>query len=110
LKPVIITPAAERDIERIADWYERKREGLGVEFTDRAREAIDRIRVNPEGSALSFRDARRVQLRQFRDYSLWFQIRRDNSLVIACLSGRRDPRIVRERASGVVPIRPPDVS
>ena len=45
--PVMITPAVQRDIERIADWYEGKREGLGVEFTDCVREAIDRIRLNP---------------------------------------------------------------
>ncbi len=81
-----------------------------MEFTDRVREAIDRMRLNPEGYAPIFRDIRRVQLRKCWDYSLWFQIRPDNSLVVACLSSRMNPGLMKEMALGVRPIRPPDPS
>jgi plasmid stabilization system protein ParE len=108
LKPVAVTRQAQTDIERAAEWYEARREGLGQEFVDRALEAIERIESHPESYAPVFRDARRVQLRQFTDYSLWFRVMPDNSLVVACMSGRRKPSLVKERGTGVLPIRPPE--
>jgi hypothetical protein len=51
-------------------------------------------------------DARRVMLEQFKDWGLWYLSRPDDSVVIACLSSRRNPGIVRERIRGVTPIKP----
>lgn len=108
---VVVSPAAEVDIDRAASWYEAQRPGLGEQFLDRVTEALERIEANPQGYAQVYRDLRRVVLRQFADYALWFRIRSDNSLVVACLSGRRDMRLVKERAAGVIEIpKPPEPS
>jgi toxin ParE1/3/4 len=112
VKPVIVTALAQTEIDRTAAWYENRREGLGGEFLDRVDEAIQRIEMNPEGYAPAYKDLRRAVLRQFTDWALWFEVRPDNSLVIACLSGRRHPVLVRERQAKVIPFpeKPPDAS
>lgn len=102
-KLVVISAVAEQEIERAATWHEKQREGLGQEFYDKVLEGIERIETNPEGYAKMYLDARRVQLQKFRDWSLWFRIMPDKSLVIACLSAKRHPRLALERALGVKP-------
>ena len=76
-----------------------------MKFYDRIGEAVDKIEVNPEGYQVVYKGLRRVGLRQFDDWFLWFQQRPDKSLVISCLSGRRNPRLVKERA--VIPFPEP---
>jgi toxin ParE1/3/4 len=111
LNPVRLTKVAEREIAHAAKWYERKREGLGAEFVGRVRQAVEQIAENPQGYALLFRDLRRANFRQF-PYALWFQVRPDKSLVVACLHGKRSPTLAKERRSGVVekPRKPPGPS
>jgi hypothetical protein len=103
VKTVIVTERAQAEIDQAAAWYEGRREGLGNQFLARVDEAISRIEISPEGYAVAYKDLRRAVLRQFTDYELWFQIRADNSLVIACLSARRRPALIRERQRGVIP-------
>jgi hypothetical protein len=98
----ILTIPARRDIETAAEWYENQREGLGLEFTDRVLEAIEAIERNPFGHAKVIGDARRALLKQF-PYALWFKIEND-AIVIACLHHKRDIRLARERAAGVIEI------
>ena len=98
----ILTIPARRDIESAAEWYDNQREGLGLEFTDRVLEAIEAIERNPFGYAKEIGDARRALLRQF-PYALWFKIEND-AIVIACLHHKRDTRLARERAAGVIEI------
>lgn len=100
MRPVLISKQSQREIDAAADWYETRREGLGMEFADRVQDAIESIQINPEGFGEVYGEARRAQLRQFEDWALWFQIRPDNLLVIACLSARRRPELAKERALG----------
>jgi len=106
-KPVIIAPLAQGEIESAASFYEGRREGLGAEFTDRVAEALHSIELAPEGFQKVYKGLRRCGLRQFTNWALWFRVLPDNSVVIACLSGRRDFRVVRERALGVRPFLNP---
>jgi plasmid stabilization system protein ParE len=50
VKPVILTPIADADIERVAVWYEERKEGLGAEFTRRVRETLERIGEIPSAT------------------------------------------------------------
>ena len=84
-----LTPVALNDIERAADWYERKRVGLGLEFSERVLESIEKIELNPFGYEKVFGKSRRAELVQF-PYNLWFEIH-DEAVVIACLHGAARP-------------------
>ncbi len=107
MKRVVIPVFAEGEIDLAAAWHEERREGLGQQFYDRVLEAIERIEENPVGYAKVYRDARKIQLRQFHDWALWFKIMPDNSLIIACLSSKRNPKLGLERALGVIPFPEP---
>jgi hypothetical protein len=88
-----------------ASFYEARKVGLGSEFTDRVAEALEHIKLAPEGYQVIHGDVRWINLRQFRDWSLWFRVLADNGVVVACLSNRMNPQIVKERALGALPIR-----
>lgn len=101
-----LTSAASRDIEKAAQWYEQHREGLGLQFTERVLESIEAIERNPLAYAKVIGEARRAILTQF-PYALYFRLEGD-AIVIACLHHKRDTRLARERAAGVIEIPKPD--
>ena len=102
MTPIRITETARGEIERAAAWYEGQREGLGIKFTDRVLETIDRIAANPVGYRKVVGEARRATVHKF-PYALWFKLNEDGSLVIACLHAKRSSALAKERAGGVIP-------
>jgi len=107
VKPVVLRRAAKADIAKAAAWYERQSEGLGDQFLDRVDEAIDGIRQNPLGYAVRIDDVRMASLKKF-PYGLWFYVEDEGSIVIGCLSHRRNPVLALERARGVLQMPDPD--
>ena len=81
-----------------------------MEFADRVDEALQSIEIALLGFQKVYGDLRRCGLRQFTDWALWYRVLADQSVVVACLSGRRHPRVAKERAAGVIPIKPPETS
>jgi toxin ParE1/3/4 len=108
LKPVVFTKLAQREIDAAAQWFENRKEGLGEQFYRRVDEAAGEIELNPEGFQKVYKDMRRVGLRQFKEWALFFRILQDNSLVIGCLSGKRHPTLSKERSLGIIPIPKPE--
>jgi toxin ParE1/3/4 len=106
MKPVAFSKLAKREIDAAAQWFEDRKEGLGKQFYQRVDEAAEKVERNPNGFQICYKDMRRVGLRQFTEWALYFRILTDDSLVIACISGKRHPALPHERASGVVPIKP----
>ena len=97
---VRLTRAAEADIEKVAAWYEGKRDGLGVQFVERVDQAIQKISETPLGYERIIREVRRVNVSRF-PYALWYRVEGD-AVVIACLHAKRDPRLAKERARGIL--------
>lgn len=58
---------------------------------------MTRISQNPYQYAPLIGDARRANLKQFK-YGVWFRIKPDHSVVIACLHHRQDSGLVQRRA------------
>lgn len=97
----VLTRAARKDIDKAAEYYEIKQEGLGMRFLDRVDEALDKISLNPLGFAKFAGENRRINLETF-PYALFFKIKED-AIVVACLYGGRNPRVIKDRARGVIP-------
>ena len=74
MKPVVIARRARQEIEAAAAFHEKEKPGLGAEFTERIAEAVERIGLAPEGYRIVYGDLRRVTLRKFKDFGLWFRI------------------------------------
>jgi plasmid stabilization system protein ParE len=89
--PLIVTPEAEQDLAEAKVWYDGQRPGLGQEFILCVEEALDRIRLIPEGTSEVFPGVRRVVLRRF-PYGVFYCVDPDLIAVIAVYHSRRDPR------------------
>jgi plasmid stabilization system protein ParE len=62
---VVVTEAAERDINAAAVWYERERAILGRQFLDAITATLKRIENNPQQFPLVYGDKRRALLKRF---------------------------------------------
>ncbi len=87
--PIILSPAATRDVEAAAERYE-KDAGLGTRFVARVQEAFDRIGQMPESHAVAYRDIRRARMAQF-PYNVYYRVLADRVEILAVVHGRRDP-------------------
>jgi len=68
---VDIQPLAQVEAEFAAQWYEKQRPGLGLEFVLELDAALERVAQSPENYPLQYRHARRVLLRRF-PYAVYF--------------------------------------
>lgn len=74
------------------DWYEQRREGLGGELLEFARESFERILEAPHqlSSWVGNRDYRRLVLERF-PYMIIFKYDDAEVLIVAFAHGRRKP-------------------
>ena len=85
---VILTEAAEQDINAAAIWYEHEGKGLGRRFLDAVATAIERIESNPQQFPIVYRDKRRTLLKRF-PYGLYFRVGADAMVVVGCFHAHR---------------------
>ena len=96
MKPIIVEPAAEADVEEAFWWYESQSRGFGAEFREAFRDALDRIARNPRLYQVVRRQTRRAFLKRF-PYGVYYREYPDVIAVVACMHGQRDPRRWQER-------------
>jgi plasmid stabilization system protein ParE len=95
--PLEVLPDVERDMAEARDWYENKRDGLGLEFLTAVDDVFERIRESPETYAVEHRGVRPAGLRRF-PYVVYYRIQEKGVEVLAVLHGSRHPREWRLRA------------
>jgi toxin ParE1/3/4 len=96
MKPVVVRPAAEEDIEAAYLWYEGRQAYLGNEFLLAIRSALIQVSQYPEAHPIVDSDVRRVVVPRF-PYGIFYRVYHETVYVIACMHGKRDPRRWRER-------------
>lgn len=87
---VRISPAASRDAEAAAEWYERERAGLGRRFLAEVKRVSRRIGSAPFQFPIVDGGVRRALLRTF-PYALFFSAEGDAIVVVAVLHLHRHP-------------------
>jgi toxin ParE1/3/4 len=87
---IIVRPEAAREVQEAFDWYEEKSEGLGLEFLRAADACVAGIRRNPLASPAMYQDIRRALLRRF-PYALFYIVKEEQVIVLACFHVKRDP-------------------
>ena len=100
--PVRLSALAALDIQRAREWHDAREPGLGDQFLQRVNETMMRIGQNPHQYPTIIEDVRRANLRQFK-YGVWYRVKVDGSVVVACLHHRRQPEIAKARALGREP-------
>ena len=95
--PVILSPAADREFEAAAEWYENQQAGLGTRFVNQVQDTLDRIGHDPELHAVVYKDLRRALVIK-SPYNIFYRALADRVEVIAIVHGHRDPSVWQSRA------------
>lgn len=89
---VALEAAAALEVEQAFDWYESRRSGLGADFLRSVALARDMLVRDPERFPHTREPFRWVKLRKF-PYALYFRIKGDTVLIVACLHFRQSPTL-----------------
>ena len=93
---LVLTDAAERDIDAAAIWYENESTGVGKQFLDAVGAALSRVEEDPHNFPVVHRDKRRALLKRF-PYALYFRLDSPKVVVVGCFHGRRSPKAWKSR-------------
>lgn len=89
-------PEVVGDLENAAKWYDDRRLGLGSEFLEECKAALDRILETPDQGTTNPDGVRSVRIRRF-PYVVHFRIERTTIVVFAIMFGGCDPSAWRNR-------------
>ena len=94
---VRLSSLAALDLQEAREWFDRREPGLGDRFLASVEHTLKRISENADQYQIALRDLRRAPVRPFQ-FSLWFRVLPDESIVVAALSDRRELSLARRRA------------
>ncbi len=86
----LLRPKAVADLRTAYQWYQAERSGLGEEFLDAVRAAIERAVAAPQTYAVVHRDTRRVLVRRF-PYGIFYRLLDGAIVIVACYHLHRKP-------------------
>jgi len=95
-RPIRFDPAAKRELNEAADFYDAEDPGLGGAFLDAAERAFEQIQAFPESSPISLAPARTKVLSAF-PFSVIYWVTDDVIIVLAVAHHRRQPGYWRGR-------------
>ncbi len=94
---VRVTDAAVLDQIEAATWYEWQQDGLGRSFSDEVSTVLRELESDALLHPVRFADVRRVGLRRFTAYGIFYVVRADEVTVFGIVHGARNPAWVRRR-------------
>ena len=89
--PVIFKPTARLEFDEAVAWYEGERLGLGWEFKLEVKLALKRALANPEMFQPVRGRARKIRLRRFKKYAIYFAIKDEVFAVLSVFHASRNP-------------------
>ena len=96
-RPLLFKLSARHEFEEAVVWYESARAGLGQEFAREVGRALERARANPGMFRRVRGGARKIRLRRFGKYSIYFAVKEDVFAVLAVFHGARNPADLQQR-------------
>jgi toxin ParE1/3/4 len=94
---LVLQRAAQREFDEAADWYDRQRTGLGVEFIEEVNRVLDQLRAGPERYPVVHEDIREGPVDRF-PYVVYYRIEPGRVVVVAVIHTSRDPAAWQGRA------------
>lgn len=94
--PVRVRPEAAKDLADAAAWYEEQSRGLGQEFLDEIRRALQRVVEHPELYPSMHSSTHRALIHRF-PFGVFYRVEQDAIVVVAVMHGSRDPRRWKQR-------------
>ena len=95
---LIVTIAAEIDLDESFIWYEKQKENLGFAFIQEFEKTLNKIITNPFYTSVIEGDARAATLKRF-PYTIIYRVLTEQMQirVIAVIHQHRDPEWIRTR-------------
>ena len=87
---LIIRPEAKADLLDAFYWYQKQRQGLGLDFKLCVDEVISKIRRNPLIHKEIFQNVRRSVIKRF-PFGVFYTIENERIIILAVMHARRDP-------------------
>ena len=94
---IVFRRLARCEFDEAADWYEKRRTGLGTLFLAAVQHVLDQIVVNPQRYAVVLEDVREGPVRRF-PYAVYYRAEERRIVVLAIFHVSRDPEIWQTRA------------
>jgi len=89
--PLIIKPAARRDVEDAHDWYEAQRPGRGDEFLVELSAKLYEVKESPDTFGRIWGQVRVAPLARSK-FLVYYRIKTDSVTVVAVQHASADPR------------------
>ena len=90
-------PAAKAEFFEAIAWYENEAPGLGTEFAQEVFQAMDRAASAPERFRVVRGRARKIRLKRFKAYSIYFAVKDEACSVMSVFHSARKPAELRRR-------------
>jgi plasmid stabilization system protein ParE len=81
---------ARHEFDEAADWYEKQRPGLGLEFVEEVDRVLDDLREFPEAHAVVHKDLREALVHRF-PYAVYYRVEPEQVVVVAIIHTARNP-------------------
>ena len=94
---LVVEPEAEAEIDEASRWYDSNSSGLGADFLRAVDAVLAAIQDNPLQYQTVYGAIRRARLRRY-PYGLMYVVSDRNVVVVACMHGRRSPKVWQERS------------
>ena len=95
--PVVFRPLARTELDEAMGWYEKQKQGLGVELKEAVDQMLARIAETPGRFRPVRGEVRRALLRRF-PYAIHFLPEPQAIVVLAVFHTKRDPRHLEGRS------------
>ena len=89
-------PAAQRDLEEAADFYDLESPGLGMKFGDAVRAAIESLLEFPESRPVLLGQTRKLVVAKY-PYSILYRVGADGIVISAVAHQSRRPGYLSDR-------------
>jgi plasmid stabilization system protein ParE len=94
---LIFQPAARTEFAGVISWYEQERPGLGKAFAQEVYQALEQAQAQPERFCQVRGRARKIRLKRFKAYAVYFASKDDVFSVLAVFHSARKPADLQHR-------------
>jgi plasmid stabilization system protein ParE len=93
---IYIRPEAEADLDNAAAWYQTQVTGLGYEFLDEIKKALQIMADNPEIFQIVYKNIHRAIIQRF-PFVIYYQIEEETIVVLGIIHASRNPHDWKKR-------------
>ena len=95
-RKLVFRRVADAEFNEAALWYERQRDGLGLDLIEQVQNVIDRIAEDPLRYPIILRDIREAIVSRF-PFAVYYHVKTDRIVILAVFHCSRDPSIWQSR-------------